>query len=129
MHNFLLMNVLTENHVFTHCYIFTLRHPKDDRRLYFYFVCQSTPWPGGYLPSQVGGYLHSQVWMGITYLPRWRVPTLAGGYLPWPGGYLPWMWGTYLGWGGVPTLDGGRGTYLRWGRGTYLGWVGEGYLP
>ena len=48
--------------------------------------------------------------MGGTYLP-----TFDG------EGYLPWMWG------GVPTLDGGRGTYLGGGGGTYLGW-GEGVL-
>ena len=40
-------------------------------------------------------------------------------YLPWMGkGYLPWMGerGTYLGWGEVPTLDGGGGTYLGGGH-------------
>ena len=48
---------------------------------------------------------------GGTYLPRWGVPTLAGGYLPRPRGtylgrgYLPWQGGTYLG-RGVPTFPG-----------------------
>ena len=79
-----------------HSRCFYRPHPKDDGRLYFHFVCQSTPGGGGtYLPGGGGGYLPSQVWVGGTYLGR-------GGHLPWLG------WGgTYLGWGGgVPTFPG-----------------------
>ena len=101
-------------------------HPKDDGRLYFHFVCQSTPWQGGtYLPcTRGGGYPPSQVGWGTHlyrggggYLPWQRVPTFPGSrHIPWQGGYLPWQ-------GGVPTLAGG--TYLGRGVPTLAG----GYLP
>ena len=92
-------------------------HPKDDRRLYFHIVCQSTPGGGGtYLPGGGGGGgVPTQVWVGGTYLPRsgWGVTTLAR------VGVVPTF--PCLG-GGVPTLVRG-GSYLSrsgWG-GTYLG--------
>ena len=58
-------------------------HPKDDGRLYFHFVCQSTPGGGTYLLGGGGGGTYSGLGGGggVPTFPGLGggVPTLAGG--------------------------------------------------
>ena len=82
-------------------------HSKDEGRLYFHFVCQSTSWLGGTPSGPLRGYPRQVLTRGVPH----PVP-IRGGY-PHPS----WQGGTPIlsNGGGMSGLDGG--TPLRYWKG------------
>ena len=123
------------------------RTVKHHSTCYYQMLCKVSRWylPPAYEIRREGNVLTRVCLSACLSVHSGEVSTLDVGYLPWMGGrstYLGWyhnldgeggiyLWRgrhTYLGRGGVPTLDRERGTCLGWGEVPTLDGK-EGYLP